>query len=100
MAPAFMPDRSMSFAQACREADKKRRRKPEDRRIERLRRLMVDGVSVDNAWRELNGRPSVRLATLYAAEFLLQIGDVPRWRRWFDAHTADERAGILRHLKG
>jgi hypothetical protein len=69
----------MSFAQACRTADRAQRRKPKDRRIERL--------------------PGVRIATLYAAEFLLQVGDVQRWRQWFDAHSATERAGILRYLE-
>jgi hypothetical protein len=36
----------MTFAEACREADKKQRRKPRDRRIENLRRLMADDVSL------------------------------------------------------
>jgi hypothetical protein len=44
----------MTFAQACREADKKQRRKPVDPRIERLRRLLADDVSLDLAWCELN----------------------------------------------
>jgi len=88
----------MTFAQACREADKKRRRAPADARLKRLRRLLADDVSVERAWRELNSTPGVRIATLYAAEFLMQVGDPERWRKWFDAHSAQERAGILRHL--
>jgi hypothetical protein len=58
----------MSFAQACRAADKAQRRKPKDWRIERLRKLMPDDVSLDRAWHELNDTPGVRIATLYAAD--------------------------------
>ena len=89
----------MTFAAACRAADKVHRRKPKDRRIERLRKLIADDVSLDRAWHELNDTPGVRIATLYVAEFLIQVGDVQRWRQWFDAHTAGERGGILRHLE-
>jgi len=89
----------MTFAAACRAADKSQRRKPKDRRIEMLRKLMADDVSLDRAWHELNDTPGVRIATLYVAEFLIQVGDVQRWRQWFDAHTAGERGGILRHLE-
>jgi len=87
----------MTFAHACREADKKRRRSPADARLKKLRRLL--DISLDHAWHELNRPLGVRIATIYAAEFLLQVGDVQRWRQWFDAHTVDERAGILRHLE-
>jgi hypothetical protein len=38
-------------------------------------------------------------STLKAAEYLMQLGDVQRWRIWFDAHSAQERAAILRHLE-
>ena len=88
----------MSFAQACRAADKKQG-KPVDARLKKLRRLLADDISLARAGHELNRSYGVRIATLYAAEFLLQVGDVQRWRRWFDAHTTDERAGILRHLE-
>ena len=90
----------MTFAAACREADKKQRRKPKDLRLEKLRRLMADDVSLDRAWRELNKRApgDIPTATLRAAEFLMQVGDAQRWRKWFDVHSANERAGILRHL--
>src|SRR5262245_13310395 len=39
----------MSFAQACREADKEQRRKPKDPRIARLRKLMAHDVSLERA---------------------------------------------------
>jgi len=38
-------------------------------------------------------------ATLRAAEYLLQLGDLERWRKWFDAHSAQERAAILQQLE-
>jgi hypothetical protein len=41
----------------------------------------------------------VPVATLRAAEYLLQLGDLERWRKWFDAHSAQERAAILQHLE-
>ena len=44
----------MTFAKLCREADKKQQRKPKDPRLEKLRRLMVDDVSLERAWEELN----------------------------------------------
>jgi hypothetical protein len=47
----------MSFAKACREADRKQRRRPKDPRVERLRKLMADDISLERAWGELNERP-------------------------------------------
>jgi hypothetical protein len=44
----------MTFAKLCREADKKRRSKPKDRHLERLRKLLDDDVSLTEAWYELN----------------------------------------------
>jgi hypothetical protein len=88
----------MSFAAACRKADKKERRKRIDPRIARLRKLMANDVLLDRAWRELNQPRGAAEATLQAAEFLMQVGDAQCWRKWFDAHSANERAGILRHL--
>jgi hypothetical protein len=90
---------SSSFAKACREADEKQRRKPVDPRIARARRLLEDDVSFERAWAELNNPPDVPTATLHAAEYLLRLGDPPRWRKWFDAHSAQERAAILQHLE-
>jgi hypothetical protein len=47
----------MTFAKLCREADKKQRRKLKDARLEKLRRLMANDVSLECAWHELNERP-------------------------------------------
>jgi hypothetical protein len=44
----------VTFASACREADKKQRRKSADLRLARLRTLLADGVSLAEAWYELN----------------------------------------------
>jgi hypothetical protein len=44
----------MTFAKACREADKKQRRKPKDPRIARLRKLMADDVSLEQAHAEIS----------------------------------------------
>jgi hypothetical protein len=38
-------------------------------------------------------------ATLDAAEYLLRLGDLERWKKWFDAHNAQERRAILEHLE-
>lgn len=89
----------MSFAQACRQADRKRRRSRTDARLKRLRRLLADDVSVERAWRELNNAPGAPIATLHAAEFLLQQRDPERLRIWLEKHSMQERAEILRHLK-
>jgi len=92
---------SPTFAAACRAADEKQFRNPRDPRIERLRRLMANDVSLDRAWHELSDRPpgDVPIATLRAAEYLLPLGDLERWKKWFDAHSAPERAAILQHLE-
>jgi hypothetical protein len=45
---------SSTFAAACRKADEKQRRKPPDPRLEKLRRLLDDDVSLERAWEELN----------------------------------------------
>ena len=52
-----------------------------------------DEIVIDD---EGAGVPS---ATLRAAEYLLQLGDLERWRKWFDAHSAQERAALLQHLE-
>jgi hypothetical protein len=90
-----------TFAAACRKADEKQRRKPPDPRIEKLRCLMEGDASLERAWHELNKRApgDVPIATLHAAEYLLQLGALERWKKWFDAHTAPERAAILQYLE-
>jgi len=88
----------MSFAQACRAADKQRR-KPADARLKKLRRLLADDISLDRAWHELNRPSGVPAATIKAAEYLVQQGDAERFRSWLDRHSADERTAIRRHLE-
>jgi hypothetical protein len=41
----------------------------------------------------------VPLATLQAAEFLIQQKDPARLRAWLAKHSAQERAAILQHLE-
>jgi hypothetical protein len=62
---------------------------------------MDDDVSVERAWAELNERApgDVPIATLHAAEYLLQQGNADRWRQWFDSRSPEERAAILQHLE-
>jgi hypothetical protein len=88
-----------TFAKACREADAKRRRKPCDARIEKLRRLMADDVSLERAHVEIINSRGVATATLAAAEFLIQQKDPERFRTWLAKHSASERAATLRHLE-
>jgi hypothetical protein len=57
----------MSFAVACREADKRQRRQPKDRRLERLRRLLTDDVSLVEACYALNVVPHRAAASTVAA---------------------------------
>jgi hypothetical protein len=89
-----------TFAEACRKADEKQRRKPSDSRLERLRELMDDDISLDRAWRELNKRApgDVPTATLQAAEFLLQQNDPKRFKDWLARHSREQRQAILKHL--
>jgi hypothetical protein len=44
-------------------------------------------------------RYHVPIATLQAAEFLMQQKDPAHLRAWLSKHTAQERAGILQHLE-
>jgi len=91
-----------TFAEACRKADEKQRRKPADPRLDRLRRLTDDDVSLERAWHELKAERLSRQvpeALLHAAEYLLQQGDADRWRKWFDSRSPEERAAILQHLE-
>ena len=69
--------------------------------LARLRRLMDDDILIEQAWEEMNIRApgDVPIATLQAAEFLMQVGDEARWRKWFDAQTADDQKAILDHLE-
>src|SRR5262249_34874382 len=90
---------SPTLAAACRKADEKQRREPVDPAIERAHRLLSDDVSFEKAWNELNNPLGVPIATLHAAEYLLLLGDLERWKKWFDAHTTPERAAILQHLE-
>jgi transposase len=42
-----------TFARLCREADKRQRRKPIDPRIEKLRKLLADDISLERAYGEI-----------------------------------------------
>jgi hypothetical protein len=66
---------SSTFAAACRAADEKQRRKRVAPAIERLRRLLDDGISLVRAWHELS-KPSGRAAdgTVDALVFALRRG--------------------------
>ena len=66
---------SSTFAAACRAADNRQRRRLPSPRLERLRRLMDDDVSLDRAWRELDGcraRDAAPEATIEALMFALR----------------------------
>jgi hypothetical protein len=88
-----------TFAAACAAADEKQARKPQDPRLDRLRRLMDADVSLERAWNEINTPGDVPTATLRAAEYLIQQGDAERFRKWLDRHSAHERNAIRRHLE-
>jgi hypothetical protein len=90
---------SWSFAAACRAADEKQRRKPVDPAIERARALMADPVTLEQAQAEVSKPPQIPIATLRAAEFLLQQKDPARLRHWLSQHSAPERKAILQHLE-
>lgn len=82
-----------TFAAACREAK-------DPHLVEKLRRLMDDDISINQAWDELNTRApgDVPKATLDAAEYLAQQNDPERLRQWLDRHSAEERTAIRAHL--
>ena len=88
-----------TFSALCREADEKQRRKPPDPELDRLRRLLDDDVSMESAWRQVSRPLGVPIAILWTAEYLHQLGDLERFAKWFDRHTAQERAAILEHLE-
>jgi hypothetical protein len=86
------------FAKACREADQKQRRKPKDWRLEKLRRLLADDISLESAWHQISKPLGVPIATLWAAEYLVRQGDTKRFLDWLNRHNADERTAIRKHL--
>jgi hypothetical protein len=63
---------SSTFAKLCREADEKQRRKLPDPRLERLRRLMDDDVSIERAWHEIN-HPTDRAAASTVEALMLAL---------------------------
>jgi hypothetical protein len=91
---------SSTFAAACRTADEKQRRKPRNPRIERARALMGDDVSLERAYAELNKRApgDVPIATLQAAEYLVQQNDLQRLKDWLMPRSPDDCAAIRKHL--
>jgi hypothetical protein len=58
-----------------------------------------DDVVPDLAGYEPPPRAQVPAATLDAAEYLLRLGDLPQFQKWFDAHSPAQRAEILKHLE-
>jgi hypothetical protein len=89
---------SEGFWRLCREADERqaRRPKPIDNLPDGLRELSIGAL-----WDRLNDprRHGVASSTLDAAEWLVRFGSDEEWRKWFDAHTAQERKAILEHLE-
>jgi hypothetical protein len=63
---------SSTFAKLCREADEKQRRKLPDPRLERLRRLMADDISLERAWHEIN-HPTERAAASTVEALMLAL---------------------------
>jgi hypothetical protein len=88
-----------TFAAVCDAADEKQARDPPDPHLEKLRRLLDDDVSLESAWHQVSRPLGVPVATLWASEYLLQLGDLERFAKWFDRHSAQERAAILQHLE-
>jgi hypothetical protein len=88
-----------TFAPACRAADEKQWRKPHDPRLARLRELMADDVSIERAFTEVSKPAGVAESTLRTAKYLVQQGDVARFRNWLDRHSAEERTAIHQHLE-
>jgi hypothetical protein len=56
----------LSIAAACRKADEKRRSQPPDPRIEKLRRLKANDVSIERAYAEINERNGAAASTIEA----------------------------------
>jgi hypothetical protein len=65
---------SSTFAKLCREADEKQRRKLPDPRLERLRRLMDDDVSIERTCHEIN-HPTNRAAASTVEALMLGLRD-------------------------
>src|SRR5262249_60259100 len=61
-----------TFAKLCREADEKQRRKLPDPRLERLRRLMDNDLSIERAWHEIN-HPTDRAAASAVEALMLAL---------------------------
>jgi hypothetical protein len=63
-----------TFEEACRRADRQQRRKPDNPRIARARRLLADDVSFERAWYELNCHDGATSSTIEALMFSLRRG--------------------------
>src|SRR6516164_11110842 len=64
-----------TFEHACRKADRKAAARPQDHRLERLRRLLESEVSLERAWHELNrGDGQAPQATVEALVYGLRRG--------------------------
>jgi sirohydrochlorin ferrochelatase len=71
----------------------------EPERLDRLRGLLADEVSIERAYADVSKPPGIPDSTLQAAEFLMQQKDAARMRFWLDRHSASERQAILRYLE-
>jgi hypothetical protein len=89
-----------TFAQMCRKADEKQRRKLRDPRIERARALMGDDISLERAYAELNKRTpgDVSEPTLRTAEYLAQQNGLQQMKDWLMLRSPEDRAAIQKHL--
>src|SRR5262249_51583970 len=96
-----------TFERACRKADRKAAARPQDRRLERLRRLLEDDVSLERAWFELNKRHDNEApqATVEALVYELRTYGLAALerpncrRRLADVSTAQLRDVIARLLR-
>jgi len=63
-----------TFERACREANRKAEARPRDPRLERLRRLLDDDISLERAWHEPNQMSGAPAATVEALAYSLRRG--------------------------
>jgi hypothetical protein len=62
-------------------------------------RVEVDEVpALDDDKTDVHER--IAASTIAAAEFLIQQNDPARFKAWLAKHSADERAAIIKHMRG
>jgi hypothetical protein len=77
--------------------------------IDKMQRLLADAFAPERDLPRhadvvpdelvIDDRNGVPIATLHAAEYLMQEGDAERWRKWLARHSESDRAAILKHLE-